>query len=486
MIFREACRRAAAGGFTRPTPSLRRVGLLQLPGRLFPRRQVIALRRPASLAKARGPGVGRRWKDRVRGVSLRWGGAWSAVLWLVVAGCGLRCPHGTATQEASAWLEAHALPQESVAAPARLRRCFGDREVLDLPGEGGALDILAWLAEERPDYLLAPRGVAWDGARAQPWFIERYRELAVWQPAIQPDEALTLFGYSPSPFDAGERVPMETQFESEAVVLTAYRLDGPHVAPDEPLHVTLEWDAVPGQSYGGLRTRVSLVEVSTGLMWARSDVRLEPRGLLPWDDGARLAARYLLDPPDDLPQGTYYVTVALEEPTGRRVPLAGREETDLRIAVVERPPDVSRAPIATGYAANYTFGTVGEVALIGYDVPDRVAPGDALRVALLFKASSPVVESYSVFVHLLTDDGTLVTQDDGVPVFGFYPTDDWVPGDYVRDQRLLVLPEELGRGDYAISVGLYRPETRERWHVADAAGEALPDARVLLHTVKVR
>jgi len=355
-----------------------------------------------------------------------------------------------------------------------------------LPGQGGALDILAWLAEERPDYVLAPMGVAWDGARAQPWFIERYRELAVWRSTAQPDQALRLYGYSPSPFDRGERVAVETQFESDLVVLTAYRMDGPHVAPDEPLHVTLEWGDVPGQTYGGLHTRVKLVEASTGRIWARSEVRLEPRGLLPWDDGARLAARYLLDPPDELPQGAYYVTVGLEEPTGRQVPIVGRDELELRLATVARPPDVSGVPIPMDHAVSYMFGSAGEVALIGYDAPERVAPGDVLRVALLFEARSSVPESYSVFVHLLADDGTLVAQDDGVPVFGFYPTDGWAAGDYIRDQHTLALPRELSRGDYALSVGLYVPETDERWHVVDAAGQALPEARVMLRSVRVR
>jgi hypothetical protein len=410
-------------------------------------------------------------------------------LFLIVTGCGAHCPRNSPFVEVAAWLELHALPQESVAVPERGAGCFGARAVLPLRPTTDALELLAALGAERPDYVVAATGVAWDGVRVQPWFSERYRGLAAWRSTAQPDEALWLFGYQPSPFDHGTRLPVELRFDSRSVALQAFRVSSPRVAPEQPLYVTLYWEGTPGYDVSGLRTRLELVEVATETIWVDSATRLATDRLaaLPGEEG--LATRYRLDPPVDLPQGAYRVTVRLEEPNGRHVPVIGQPETGLSLIVIERPPDVSPVPILMDHAAHTTFGApgaAGAIVLSGYDAPDRVAPGELIRVALLWTATGPITESYSVFVHLLSADGTLVTQDDGVPVFGFYPTEGWAPGNYIRDQYALELPEEVNRGDYTLSVGLYLPASGDRLPVVDAKGRALSEDRVMLATVRVR
>ena len=413
----------------------------------------------------------------------------SVLLVLVATGCGPQCPRGSSYAEAAGWLAGTALPQESVAVPERGVGCFAGRSTLSLAPVTDAHQVLAELDAGRPDYVVAAGGVAWDGVRAQPWFIDRYRQLAAWQPTTRPDDRLVLFGYRTSPFDRGERVPVSARFESEAVALHAFRLSSVRVTAGEPLYVTLTWVGSPGYDVQALRTRLQLVEIATDMVWAQAGARLGAYGTdLPDADG-RLTGGYQLDLPDDLPQGAYRLTVQLEEPSGRFVPVVGQAETALPLAIVERPPDVSRVPLGMDHTVSYTFGlpeAAHAIVLSGYDAPDRVAPGDTLRVALLWSATRPIADSYTVFVHLLAEDGSLVAQDDGVPVFGFYPTDTWVPGDYVRDQHLLELPAGMTRGDYALSVGLYLPAGGDRLAVVDDGGNALPEERVPLHVVRVR
>ncbi len=73
-----------------------------------------------------------------------------------------------------------------------------------------------------------------------------------------------------------------------------------------------------------------------------------------------------------------------------------------------------------------------------------------------------------------------------MPVGWTYPTTAWQSGDDVRDDHTLALPLDLPRGDYVVAVGLYDAISGERLPISDAAGELVPDARVLLCTLRVR
>ncbi len=395
----------------------------------------------------------------------------------------------------AAWLDAQALPQESVAVPAGTEGCFAGREAIALPVTVDAYDVLAALDAARPDYVLATGGVAWDGAVAQPWFADHYRWLTAWPAPGLAGGTATLFAYTPSPFDAGGTTEITGQFLSEAVALRAFRVAGPRVTPGEPVDLTLFWDDVPGRDAAPLRVTVRLVEAGTGKTWAQSEARLAPSGIAPLAD-ARLTARYVLAPPDDLPQGWYRVTVELVEPNGRPVPyLAAGDEIQDVVTLTEllHPPDASATPIPMDRDVSYVFtgpgtgeGASDEIELLGYDAPERVAVGASFRVALLFSADRPVAGSYRVFIHLLDGDGKLVTQDDGVPVYGFYPTDGWTPGEYVRDEHLLTLPDDVARGDYTLAVGLYLLESGERLVPRDGSGAPQADGRVVLQSLAVR
>jgi hypothetical protein len=74
---------------------------------------------------------------------------------------------------------------------------------------------------------------------------------------------------------------------------------------------------------------------------------------------------------------------------------------------------------------------------------------------------------YSVFVHLLNAEGTLVAQHDGPPGAGYASTTTWQAGQEIADHHSLLLPADLATGDYTLVVGLYDPMTGERLTLAD-------------------
>ncbi len=92
-----------------------------------------------------------------------------------------------------------------------------------------------------------------------------------------------------------------------------------------------------------------------------------------------------------------------------------------------------------------------------------VDPGKILPLLLEWQAVQPPEADYTVFVHLLAPDGTLVTQSDAAPTrLTPAPTSQWPPEQPILDNHHLVLPKKLPAGTYTLHVGLYDPQTLER------------------------
>ena len=66
-------------------------------------------------------------------------------------------------------------------------------------------------------------------------------------------------------------------------------------------------------------------------------------------------------------------------------------------------------------------------------------------------------ESYRVFVHLLSEDGRIVAQADGLPAGWTRPTTGWLPGEFIIDRHTIALPTTLPSGNYTLTTGLYLP-----------------------------
>jgi hypothetical protein len=125
-----------------------------------------------------------------------------------------------------------------------------------------------------------------------------------------------------------------------------------------------------------------------------------------------------------------------------------------------------------------------KIELIGYDVPESApAPGESLEVTLYWRPRVAMAEDYSVFVHLLDEDGTLYGQGDGPPLGNDYPTSYWSPGEVLADTHAIPLAGDLP-ASAVLRVGLYRLTDGVRLPIYDAVGERVADDALLLDALR--
>ena len=141
------------------------------------------------------------------------------------------------------------------------------------------------------------------------------------------------------------------------------------------------------------------------------------------------------------------------------------------------------------------------VELLGYDLtlpvddpdlqvddPDQqvdgqtARPGETIHLTLVWRSLREMEVSYTVFTHLLDEEGQIRGQQDNPPQGGQYPTTLWAPGQVVVDEYALAIHPDAPPGTYVIEVGMYDPATMQRLPVLDPTG-AVGD-RVLLGSVE--
>jgi hypothetical protein len=119
-----------------------------------------------------------------------------------------------------------------------------------------------------------------------------------------------------------------------------------------------------------------------------------------------------------------------------------------------------------------TFGN--EVKLLGYDL--SLKSDNTRGLTLVWQAIQVPSTDYTVFVHVLDQDGTCcIWQQDAIPQQSQYPTSRWLSGEVVEDSYELILPPDLAPGEYPVEVGLYIAETGQRLLV-EVPGELENDA----------
>jgi len=280
------------------------------------------------------------------------------------------------------------------------------------------------------------------------------------------------------------------------IALLGYDLRDTSLEPEEELDLTLYWQALgqPAANYTLAIQLVSAVPAETDLLinfntWTGGGNY--PTGL--WHPGDVIADRYRLQLPDDVPraQGWLLQIALFDLNDGVRLPVT-LEETPIDGAVTLNTLRVgasnpeAMAPskaerlasqcVSADGPCSYPIDFAGGVALDGARVTKKA---QALDVILWWRSTAPLANDPVVFVHLYDSAGQLIATADGPPLAGGFPVSLWQPGDRVRDQHSIPLPEE-GERPSQVGVGWYDPATGARLAATTADGVRLPNDVVLV------
>jgi 4-amino-4-deoxy-L-arabinose transferase-like glycosyltransferase len=184
--------------------------------------------------------------------------------------------------------------------------------------------------------------------------------------------------------------------------------------------------------------------------------------------------------PDSLPSGKYGIVVTL-------YPL-----TDLRpMGVLDRWGKVIGSSVLIGpfkvrgrgdeavptMPIRAKFGD--NIILRGYTLERPINSVGQIRIMLHWEAIGQPDRDFTVFVHLLDSQQQFITQHDGPPRDGEFPTSMWEAGDTIADEHLVNLDSPLQAGS-RIAIGMYDPVTKERLPVRNADGALERDGMLVI------
>ncbi len=285
---------------------------------------------------------------------------------------------------------------------------------------------------------------------------------------VKPDSAA-------SPEAASPQHRLDIRFNDE-LELVGHDLEMTAVQPGETIPLILTWRALA--SITGEYTIAPLLDQVDGARRLRC--LEEPVGLTyrpdKWEVSEVVRDWHEVHVPPDSPAGQYEILLEVLN--------AGETIGEISLAHLEvqgRSRDYA-AP-AVEFPMEARAGE--EVLFLGYDLDvDRLKPGQSVEFTLYWQALDEMEVSYTVFTHLLDAEERVWGQADSIPLGGEAPTTSWLRGEVIADVYEIALDPETPKGEYAMEIGMYDPDTMERLPVYDAQGTLQGD-RILLSSVNV-
>lgn len=271
------------------------------------------------------------------------------------------------------------------------------------------------------------------------------------------------------PYGTRRYLSLKTLDEPEiahGLALEGFTISKEKPGPQEVVSVTLRWRALRE----GLPRYVPRLRLRQGdAIWAEvgSSLFEERYPTTEWDQGEVVFEQRDFPYPPRVGQAVLEVEVA-----SRAIAL---EEMDLDTSglVFEVPP--------MQHQVGLRFGGFAE--LLGYNLDRTEATtGDNVRLTLYWRAinEEPLTTSCTVFTHLLSEDGRLIGQHDGIPAEGERPTMSWMPGEVIADVHDMEFSDLGYRGRALIEVGLYESLTVERVLTEDGSDRAILPSEVTM------
>ncbi|HSH04399.1 MAG TPA: hypothetical protein VLL52_17950 [Anaerolineae bacterium] len=357
---------------------------------------------------------------------------------------------------------------------------YSERTIVDTmglvsPGMIGHLDSWAQTLQFAvnyywPDYLLVLEASAWDALINEGWFQEIYHLEAQIPSTAVPGAYLSVYkrDNSSPPKNLTDRLDSVADFDG-VLRLTEWGLDDTTYDLVDRLEMVLRFQA-NADIEKDYRFTLELLNVITNEKWALQKDMVPFRGGAPttqWRAGDVYDVYQQLTLPPDVEAGVYRLLVQAWQ---------GGEMAFMSNGAGEPIGYVLTEPIVIGGYEEVTLdgmvvaeGVIdGVVKLKGY-VWERVGEDEGVLTVSWQVMERPRLD-YTIFVHVVAEDGALVAQDDYRPLV---PTSLWAEGRVVTSEHRLV-----GDGNIEgarVRVGMYSWPSLARGGVTEAGCAVVVD-----------
>jgi len=231
------------------------------------------------------------------------------------------------------------------------------------------------------------------------------------------------------------------------LMLLGVNLDTQTARTREPIFLNLYWQAT-AHSLGSGYIRLFLGD---HLLYEGFSVH-SMYSTMSWQKDEYVVDRYNPRVPLDMPAGQWPLVLQVE-----LAPVDGDTRSAELGTVIVQVPERSFELPQMQETLNKSLGEAVE--LLGYDVVGLDSAN--VGITLYWRALEEMETDYTVFVHLLDANNSMLGQVDAMPHSGRYPTSIWAAGEVVVDEYRILLPAGAG-GSYTLRVGMYRPSTGEQ------------------------
>ena len=274
--------------------------------------------------------------------------------------------------------------------------------------------------------------------------------------------------YSVPQEEIGEEIqhPLTATF-GEGIVLLGYSVPGSPVKAGDILQLTLFWQAKDEIAHR--------YKVFTHILDGRSNIvgqrDAEPVGgsrpTTTWEEGETIVDNHGVLVMPGTPPGEHGLEIGLYSlETGARLTASrnGDEIGDhlllepIQVLQPDVPPPVEALDIQHRREMDF-----GPVRLLGYNISklgyehlpeEPVGPGDTLHLTLFWQASDQMNVDFTIALRLLDQAGNEEFTREVKPTGGEYPATHWDPGELVRDQHNLRIPDGLPPGEHSLSLSV--------------------------------
>lgn len=280
---------------------------------------------------------------------------------------------------------------------------------------------------------------------------------------------------------------LEINYEGE-IRLLGYEIEERVIKPGEFLHITLYWQSlkIMERDYTIYSKLLGPQDEVIGQIDTYPGLGSYPTTF--WQEGDMTKDTYALaiERPVKPPLAAFIEVGLYDTESLRGLTAYGEDGQVVDRVIIGRVKVARRRPEGYLISNPLYFDLDNKVALVGYEAdPIRVKAGETFHLTLYWQALTSMEKDYTVFTHLIDEEGEVWAQKDNQPKGGGYPTSLWDEGEVVKDEYELMVSREAPRGEYRLVTGMYTLDTGERLPIYNKDGARVTGDQVVLVTLAV-